>query len=109
MVKTYLRYEQSHSFGVISSSGGNVVFDRTGKLALTASLEDVCVWNLKQAALVHTLKGDKVEVWGWSMLGKNWKRFAELGYCFSCLPCRSHVCAQAPTGSTWQWATMTDV
>jgi U3 small nucleolar RNA-associated protein 12 len=62
MVKTYLRYELSDTFGVITSNGSNVLFDKTGRLALTASLENVSIWNIKQAAIVGVLKGDKSEV-----------------------------------------------
>ena len=51
MVKAYLRYEQADAFGVITS-GSNVVHDLSGKHVLTASLENVAVWNLKQGTLV---------------------------------------------------------
>ena len=55
MVKAYLRYEQADAFGVITS-GSNVVHDASGKHVLTAALENVAVWNLKQGTLVsaHT-------------------------------------------------------
>ncbi len=56
MVKTYLRYELTDSFGVITSNGSNALFDRTGKLAITACLENVCVWNIKQASIAAVLK-----------------------------------------------------
>ena len=51
MVKAYLRYEQADAFGVITS-GSNVVHDLSGKHVLSAALEDVAVWNLKQGTLV---------------------------------------------------------
>ena len=52
MVKAYLRYELAGSWGVISSPASNCVFDRSGRHLLTGALENVAVWNLKQAALV---------------------------------------------------------
>lgn len=52
MVKAYLRYELTGSWGVIASSNSNVCYDRSGRHLLTASLENVSVWNVKQAALV---------------------------------------------------------
>ena len=52
MVKAYLRYELAGSWGVIASANCNVCYDRKGRHLLTASLENVSVWNVKQAALV---------------------------------------------------------
>ncbi|MEW5304297.1 MAG: hypothetical protein WDW36_006917 [Sanguina aurantia] len=54
MVKAYLRYEFSSSFGVITSSS-NPVFDAEGKLLITSSLESISVWNIKQGSLVQSL------------------------------------------------------
>ena len=53
MVKAYLRYELAGSWGVITSPASNCVFDRSGRHLLTGALENVAVWNLKQAALVR--------------------------------------------------------
>lgn len=55
MVKAYLRYEFAGAFGVVSS-GCSPEFDASGKQLFTASLENVSVWNVKQASLVrHSL------------------------------------------------------
>lgn len=52
MVKAYLRYAQEGpAWGVIASANSNIVF-ASGKLLLTASLENVSVWNVKQGTLV---------------------------------------------------------
>ena len=51
MVKAYLRYEQTDSWGVISSRS-SVAFDKNGKYFFAASLEKVAVWDVKQAVLV---------------------------------------------------------
>lgn len=51
MVKAYLRYDLASTFGVVTSNS-NVVYDHTGKLVITAALENVNVWNVKQGTLV---------------------------------------------------------
>jgi U3 small nucleolar RNA-associated protein 12 len=51
MVKAYLRYEFSGSFGVITSNAFPL-YDLSGKLLITASLENVSIWNIKQNTLV---------------------------------------------------------
>eukprot|EP00887_Chlorella_sp_A99_P006380 scaffold3.g6380.t1 len=58
MVKAYLRWEQAGQgpWGVITSANSNIVYDRSGRHLLTASLENVSVWNVKQAVLVRTLQ-----------------------------------------------------
>ena len=53
MVKLYLRYEPTLTFGVISSGNGNAIYDSEGKLALTPALEDVVIWNIKQGIQVR--------------------------------------------------------
>lgn len=52
-VKAYLRYELAGTWGVVASSNCNVVYDRGGRYLLTGALENVAVWNVKQAALVR--------------------------------------------------------
>jgi U3 small nucleolar RNA-associated protein 12 len=52
MVKAYLRYEQSASFGSIASRSGNVVYDVEGKLAISPALEEVIIWHLKKGIVV---------------------------------------------------------
>jgi U3 small nucleolar RNA-associated protein 12 len=54
MMKSYLRYEPSASFGVISSPTCNVTFDFSGNMAITGGIHDVGVWNLRQATKVST-------------------------------------------------------
>jgi U3 small nucleolar RNA-associated protein 12 len=54
MVKAYLRYELTSSWGVICSNS-NVVYDRSGKYLITSSLENVSLWNPKQGVLVGAL------------------------------------------------------
>ncbi|KAJ2747259.1 beta transducin [Coemansia sp. BCRC 34301] len=52
MVKSYLRYEERGVFGVIASPTGNAVFDHSGKLSITAALENVIVWDIKKGTQV---------------------------------------------------------
>ncbi|KAI8983108.1 WD40-repeat-containing domain protein [Pilobolus umbonatus] len=64
MVKAYLRYEAAASFGVIASTQSNLLYDHTGKLAVSPALEDVIIWDLKkgiQAEKWHE-SGNKAEV-----------------------------------------------
>lgn len=51
-MKAYLKYELLSNFGVIASNAG-VLLVEGGKLAVTAALECVAVWNLRQGALVR--------------------------------------------------------
>lgn len=59
MVKAYLRYEQSSSFGVVYSPTSDVVFDVSGRLVLSGSLESLQVWNVKQGALVTSMSPER--------------------------------------------------
>jgi len=52
MMKSYLRFEPKATFGIISSPQCNVVYDFTGNLAITGAVQDVNVWNLRQASQV---------------------------------------------------------
>jgi U3 small nucleolar RNA-associated protein 12 len=51
MVKAYLRYEPAGAFGVVTS-GCAPVYDASGKLLISAALENVIVWNVKQGSQV---------------------------------------------------------
>ncbi|KAL4429403.1 hypothetical protein ABPG77_005177 [Micractinium sp. CCAP 211/92] len=55
MVKAYLRYELTGSWGMIASATSNICYDRSCKHLLAGALENVAVWNVKQAALVKML------------------------------------------------------
>lgn len=55
MVKAYLRYELSSTFGVVTSNSA-LLHDTTGKLVVTAALENVAIWNLRQGTLVSYLR-----------------------------------------------------
>ncbi|TDH66408.1 hypothetical protein CCR75_008803 [Bremia lactucae] len=55
MVKAYLRYERACSFGVIASVEGNVIYDSSGRLAISPALQDVAVWNIRQGNKVREL------------------------------------------------------
>lgn len=52
MMKSYLRYEPSKSFGVIAAPQCNIMYDFSGNLAITGALQNICVWNLRQASQV---------------------------------------------------------
>lgn len=58
-MKSYLRYEPSRTFGVISSPQCNAaVYDWSGNLAVCGALQDVLVWNLRQSSQITTLSCD---------------------------------------------------
>lgn len=63
MVKIYLRYGLKKTIGVIASAPSNVVFDPTGKCAITGALEQVVMWNVRRgtdvASFVPTLDSKK--------------------------------------------------
>ena len=55
-MKSYLRFEPTKTFGIITSPQCNTaVFDWSGNLALCGALQDVLVWNLRQSSCVATL------------------------------------------------------
>ncbi|KAK9840307.1 hypothetical protein WJX74_007274 [Apatococcus lobatus] len=54
MVKAYLRYELTETFGVVASNS-NLSYDTTGKQVFTACLESLAVWNVKQGSQVRRM------------------------------------------------------
>jgi U3 small nucleolar RNA-associated protein 12 len=48
MVKSYQRYEQTASFGIINSFESNAVYDSDGMIAVTPALEDVVLWDIRK-------------------------------------------------------------
>jgi U3 small nucleolar RNA-associated protein 12 len=64
MVKSYLNYELKDTFGVVAAPTGELLLDISsgGKLAYSASLENVTIWNVKQGMLVDVLKGEQFQV-----------------------------------------------
>ncbi|XP_039024828.1 WD repeat-containing protein 3-like [Hibiscus syriacus] len=55
MVKSYLRYEQAASFGVIVSVESNITYDSSGKHLLAPALEKIGVWHVRQVVCTKTL------------------------------------------------------
>ncbi|KAI8810902.1 hypothetical protein BJ742DRAFT_799159 [Cladochytrium replicatum] len=55
MVKSYLRYRSAATFGIITSSSSNAVYDHDGRLIVAPSLEDVRLWDQR--------KGVQVDMW----------------------------------------------
>ena len=49
----YFRFEQSKVLNLITTSSGNVVYDKTEKLAVSPALENVNVWNVRTGTLVR--------------------------------------------------------
>jgi hypothetical protein len=55
IMKSYLRYQPEKTFGVITSPNSNTIYDFSGHLALTGSVRDVTVWNLRHGSNVCSL------------------------------------------------------
>ncbi|WCJ34441.1 transducin family protein / WD-40 repeat family protein [Euphorbia peplus] len=55
MVKAYLRYEPTASFGVIASLESNIAYDSSGKHLLAPALEKLGVWHVRQGVCTKTL------------------------------------------------------
>jgi U3 small nucleolar RNA-associated protein 12 len=53
MVKAYQRYTPRTIFGVVASGNSNIVYDAEGKYAISPTLEDVSIWDLKKGELVR--------------------------------------------------------
>ena len=61
MVKIYLRYNLKTTFGVVTSFPSNVVFDGSGKCAITGALEHVLIWDIKKGAKVASYSDSEVK------------------------------------------------
>ena len=57
MLKSYLKYVASATFGVIGSPQSNVLWDVQGSRALVAALGDVLAWNLATGECARRLEG----------------------------------------------------
>jgi hypothetical protein len=53
MVKSYLKYQQFVSFGIISSHMGNCVYTKDASHICSPALEDVILWNAKKGTMVR--------------------------------------------------------
>lgn len=53
--KSYLEYEEKKRFGVIVSFPSDVLFDSTGKLAITGALDEVVVYNIRLGTKLYSL------------------------------------------------------
>lgn len=70
MVKSYLRYEPSKSFGVVSTGNSNAIWlepsyssqSTSAGRALVGGLEDVLIWDIKTQTLLTRLKEGNKEV-----------------------------------------------
>ncbi|KFA80268.1 hypothetical protein S40288_04554 [Stachybotrys chartarum IBT 40288] len=68
MVKSYLKYEHSKSFGVVASSTSNIVWtskDRTGTSAgqaIVAANEEILCWDIKKGELASRWRDERCAV-----------------------------------------------
>ncbi|PRP82102.1 hypothetical protein PROFUN_03792, partial [Planoprotostelium fungivorum] len=78
MVKAYLRYSPSASFGVICS--GSLTVDPNTQYVLSAALEVVNIWNTKKGELVGSLQDAKAKSNVTSLLMSPNNRSVAVGY-----------------------------
>jgi hypothetical protein len=52
MSKTYYKYENKQTFGVIASPYSTILYDELGQKVYTPSLDFVGIWNLRKNKLV---------------------------------------------------------
>lgn len=53
--KSYLEYAEHKRFGVITSFPSDVLFDSTGKVAITGALDEVVLYNIRLGTKIGTL------------------------------------------------------
>ncbi|KAI9297414.1 WD40 repeat-like protein [Neoconidiobolus thromboides FSU 785] len=54
MVKQYLKYVPTSTFGIINSYKSNVIHDNSGKLAFLPALESIKLWDIKKGVEIAT-------------------------------------------------------
>ncbi|KAE9579055.1 U3 small nucleolar RNA-associated protein 12 [Colletotrichum fructicola] len=63
MVKSYLKYEHSKSFGIVASNTSNLVWNAQGRAgagqAVVAANEEVLCWDIKKGELVSRWRDDR--------------------------------------------------
>ncbi len=59
MVHSYSRFEPAGAFGVIASPQCNIIYDFTGNIGVTGTLQSISLWNLRQGSLIGTLNCDQ--------------------------------------------------
>ena len=58
VIKTYIKYKFQDTFGVIVSPELELLHvpKSNGKLIISASLEDICIWNVRQGIIVEVFR-----------------------------------------------------
>jgi U3 small nucleolar RNA-associated protein 12 len=51
--KTYFRYVQRSTCGVVAAPGVNILYDSTGQLAITGALEQSLAWSIRTGERLH--------------------------------------------------------
>ena len=67
--KTYYRYVQRSTCGVVASPGVNVLYDNTGTLALTGALEQSLAWNIRTGERIHMCRPTSTSTRGHAIPG----------------------------------------
>lgn len=56
MVRSYFRYTEKATWGLVVSGGGRVVALSDGRTALSPMLEDVCAWSIRHGGIERRLR-----------------------------------------------------
>jgi len=56
MVRSYFRYSEEASWGVVVSGAGHIVAQSDGRVALSPMLEDVCAWSVRHGGIERRLR-----------------------------------------------------
>jgi U3 small nucleolar RNA-associated protein 12 len=67
--KTYYRYVQRSTCGVVASPGVDILYDATGTLALTGALEQSLAWNVRTGERIHLCRPSSTSTRGHAIPG----------------------------------------
>ena len=67
--KTYYRYIQKSTCGVVASPGVNILYDNTGTLALTGALEQSLAWSIRTGERIHLCRPTSTSTRGHAIPG----------------------------------------
>ena len=67
--KTYFRYVQRSTCGVVTSPGVNILYDSTGQLAITGALEQSLAWSIRTGERLHLCRPTSTSTRGHAIPG----------------------------------------
>ena len=67
--KTYFRYVQRSTCGVVTSPGVNILYDSTGEIAITGALEQSLAWSIRTGERLHLCRPTSTSTRGHAIPG----------------------------------------